>query len=473
MNIRKVIWSDANAEVSFLGRMTRNFRFFEEPASAATRAALQLTGRPSIQDAQTPKEDALGLLQLAAEIEHALMVQYLYAAWSIGTRQAARNLMEISIQEMGHFVTIQNLLLALGGVSAEGAVSEFYLARDTLRKGSNLNPLRFVLEPVTRKSLAKYVAAERPSVITDKELNKLTEELVDLAAEDGYMPVRVGVLYASLLWLFIPEDDYATELALRQDMGFRKDWHLKETDFASLADINAHAATIAEWGSRSGLLIDPVSTTEQRVTALERILAQGEGLLHSEGSHFQQFIDLIDRFDKGQLKVLKLPNSPYIGESAPAEDTAAFQITDTYLQEWARLFNLYYEQLMVDIAWSMYLPAGNVVRGQWIVSNLRETMSNLQEIAFFMRDHEIDGSTGHAGPPFQLGNVDVPKTKAEFLARSASMQASRQAIVEAIKRHERYQVCNAGNCTVMDYAAESLLDNLTSDDEKRRALMTA
>jgi hypothetical protein len=472
VNIRKVIWSDANAEVSFLSRMTRNFRFFEEPVTAATRAALQLTGRPSVKDAKTPKEDALGLLQLAAEIEHALMVQYLYAAWSVGTNTAARKLMEISVQEMGHFMTIQNLLLALGGVSAEGAVSEFHLARDTLRKSSSLNPLRFVLEPVTRKSLAKYVAAERPSVIDDEALKKLTDELVDLAAEDGFTPVRVGVLYASLLWLFMPSDDYVTEVKLHQDMGFPKDWHLKESDFASPADINSHAATIAEWGSRPGLIVHPATTPEQRVSALEQIIAQGEGLQHSEGSHFQQFIDLVGRFDNNQLKVLNLPHSPYLGADVPTEDPDAVQITDSYLQEWARLFNLYYEQLMLDIAWSMYIPAGNAVRGEWIVSNLRETMSNLQEIAFFMRDHEIDGSKGHAGPPFHLGNVDVPKTKAAFLSRSSSMQASRQAILEAIKRHERYQTCENGTCTVTDYAAESLLENLAIDDQKRHTLMT-
>ena len=74
VHIRKVVWSEANAEVSLLSRMTRNFRFFEEPSSAATRAALQKTGRPSIENAQTPKEDALGLLQLAAEIEHGVLL---------------------------------------------------------------------------------------------------------------------------------------------------------------------------------------------------------------------------------------------------------------------------------------------------------------------------------------------------------------------------------------------------------------
>jgi hypothetical protein len=43
--------------------------------------------RPRIADAATPKDDAIGLLKLAAEVEHALLVQYLYAASSINPMQ--------------------------------------------------------------------------------------------------------------------------------------------------------------------------------------------------------------------------------------------------------------------------------------------------------------------------------------------------------------------------------------------------
>jgi len=43
--------------------------------SGATRAILS-AGVPRIADAATPKDDAIGLLKLAAEVEHALLVQY-------------------------------------------------------------------------------------------------------------------------------------------------------------------------------------------------------------------------------------------------------------------------------------------------------------------------------------------------------------------------------------------------------------
>lgn len=44
---------------------------------------LEQVGTPEVTGATTPKEEAIGLLQLAAEIEHSLMVQYLYAAASL------------------------------------------------------------------------------------------------------------------------------------------------------------------------------------------------------------------------------------------------------------------------------------------------------------------------------------------------------------------------------------------------------
>jgi hypothetical protein len=77
---------------------------------------------------RTARLKAVYLLQIAAEIEHSLMLQYLYAAYSIdstfgqptnpnlsrtinGWKVAIRG---IARQEMAHFATVQNLLIALG-----------------------------------------------------------------------------------------------------------------------------------------------------------------------------------------------------------------------------------------------------------------------------------------------------------------------------------------------------------------------
>src|SRR5688572_28878011 len=64
---------------------------------------------------------AVFLLHVAAEIEHALMVQYLYGAYSLGGPQVPEQyravvrdwqtlILGIAKEEMGHLVTVQNLL---------------------------------------------------------------------------------------------------------------------------------------------------------------------------------------------------------------------------------------------------------------------------------------------------------------------------------------------------------------------------
>jgi hypothetical protein len=70
-------------------------------------------GLPQLVDAKSTRDAAVQLLRIAAEIEHALMVQYLYAAFTLGPNadpEFKRNLVTIAKQEMGHLVTVQNLL---------------------------------------------------------------------------------------------------------------------------------------------------------------------------------------------------------------------------------------------------------------------------------------------------------------------------------------------------------------------------
>jgi len=62
--------------------------------------------------------------------------------------------MEIAEQEMGHLATIQNLLRAIGGpVNFE---------REHFPFRTEFYPFPFTLQPVTKDSLARYVATEMP-----------------------------------------------------------------------------------------------------------------------------------------------------------------------------------------------------------------------------------------------------------------------------------------------------------------------
>src|SRR6187402_221345 len=82
---------------------------------------------PDLRKSPQPKDKAEILLHSAAEIEHALLVQYLYAAYSLkgdaelsdpaqrsATSTWRRAILGIAKEEMGHLMSVQNLLLFTG-----------------------------------------------------------------------------------------------------------------------------------------------------------------------------------------------------------------------------------------------------------------------------------------------------------------------------------------------------------------------
>ncbi|MCA9029617.1 MAG: hypothetical protein KDA69_05725 [Planctomycetaceae bacterium] len=115
-------------------------------------------------------------------MEHALLVQYLYASASVPeTSPFRQKVLNVSIQEMAHFITVENLLLAIGGPDT------FHIGRDLIRSGSPLNPLPMDLEPISRLSQGKYIPAEMPATFppghsTEQQLEADPQEWLHLAS---------------------------------------------------------------------------------------------------------------------------------------------------------------------------------------------------------------------------------------------------------------------------------------------------
>jgi hypothetical protein len=102
---------------------------------------------------------AVMLLQIGASIERALMVQYLYAAYSLRDDHAKAKewrkiLLTIAREEMGHLLTVQNILTLLGAA--------FNLDRGDYPWDVPFEACPFRLEQLTQGSLACYVYAEMP-----------------------------------------------------------------------------------------------------------------------------------------------------------------------------------------------------------------------------------------------------------------------------------------------------------------------
>ena len=126
----------------------------------------------------TEKPDEFGwwdwtvfLLHTAAEIEHVLMVQYLYAAYSLAdgdfsgpnvpadaktrTDNWRAIITQIAREEMAHLLTGRTCLRFIGARSTSSV--------RTSRSGVRSIRSRSASQPLTRDSLAKYVAAEMPA----------------------------------------------------------------------------------------------------------------------------------------------------------------------------------------------------------------------------------------------------------------------------------------------------------------------
>jgi Ferritin-like len=147
-----------------------NQRFFQH--DAFRNPALQLAGVAAAIDAESrkpmhdpplePRDEAVFLLTATAEVEHALMVQYLFAAYSLRVvegsdarlRMVQVLLIQIAREEIGHLATVQNLLLLIG--------RPLNFGREHSPYANEIYPFRFKLEAVSLDSLAKYVVAESP-----------------------------------------------------------------------------------------------------------------------------------------------------------------------------------------------------------------------------------------------------------------------------------------------------------------------
>jgi hypothetical protein len=160
-------------------RISRHFGTALTETSSASRddVAASLVARAAAAEIEVPPPEFTGrdylicLLHVAAEIEHSLMVRYLFTAYSLGGPDVPENrradvrawqetTLGIVNEEMGHLITIQNLLTALG--------APLNFNRKDYPHGSAFYPSGFTLQPANLGSLATYVCAESPQEWDDE-----------------------------------------------------------------------------------------------------------------------------------------------------------------------------------------------------------------------------------------------------------------------------------------------------------------
>lgn len=390
-----------------------------------------------------PRDEAVFLLTAAAEIEHALLVQYLYAAYSVRVpvgagrsdpiRQVRDQLIEIAREEMAHLVSVANLLHLLGG-----AVN---LNREHSPYASQIYPFRFTLEPLTLDSLAKYVTAESPQQLPrdlpeadQKLLKKIRRDAV--RANDGHEVHHVGPIYQRLAHLV--ENVLADE-------DFRPDtvgWQAKAEDWGFEPEVGGSSRASNPPGDE--LIItsfpdaDPGRLRAAAVAAVRRIGAQGEGYdtdPTGPESHFERFFDIYQRVRKlsETATVITWPVAENPNTTTPPQEQPGLadmvgmvqeahaskgRITEPRARAWAQLFNLRYRMLLARLSHFLHLdqplyldsrdfPAAQAgdrtARGlllAWTFDEMRRLAKIANKLVQLPKDSPPAGL--HAGPPFEL-----------------------------------------------------------------------
>ena len=160
---------------------------------------------PIHRDFSDPYLELIRLLREAAEIEHDLMVQYLYGAYSLkpeyaelvgGPQPNSHSLMGVIIEEMQHLGAVNRLLVELDASPV--------LSRQDFPYETDLYPFAFELSPLDLVSLAKFTYCESspdalPEVSASGDSSLRLLDQMETTIGGSIAPNHVGHLYDAVI----------------------------------------------------------------------------------------------------------------------------------------------------------------------------------------------------------------------------------------------------------------------------------
>jgi hypothetical protein len=425
----------------------------------------------------TWKDHLVMLLHIGAEIEHSLMVQYLYAAYSLGGEQVPHrrramvrrwqeDILAVAREEMGHLLTVQNILTLIGG--------PINLGRLNLPWDIPFYPFPFKLEPVSLDSIACYVYAEMPSEQEFAKAGKLLERYRKFEERDLPRVTklatsrdpkrgahRVGSLYQQIVELLsdstrIPDHEFHESTFVFQASS--DDWGRGYQPPPQMLDAEGSldgAAKVREASMpvvrQAHVMVDRMATRSQAVAALIALSHQGEAPVLAttatdEPSHFDRFLGIYQEYnaltDKHKWQPARaVPTNPATLWDPDAPNDG--YISHLHSQEWASLFNLRYRMLLKYLAHTFQLArtaAGDTPNLRAMVMHrVFGEMYNLKTIAGILvglprRDAEKDPA--RAGPPFEMPyTLDMPGGELERWILHRDLIRSSQRLCSRLAAH--------------------------------------
>lgn len=404
------------------------------------------------------------LLHIASGVEHALMVQYLYAAYSIGgpnptPRQAEmiarwqRSILNIAREEMGHLLTVQNILALLG------APPNFN--RGETPFDAAVSPIPFVLAPLTLEIAASFTYAEMSPDCHDAEHAKsieiITKQTLSLAhslGQDEIKPEPVGILYHEIIKV-IGNEEWIPDSDLHElSYGTQASWDDWGRGYAPDPKLLTPTGDVKQYSlhHHASVLVLRAATRTDALAALHAISSQGEAehLKHPhrirlnaaqeaqkagpeagggqdepkpEPSHFERFLRIWKEYMREHAETHWRPHINVVCNPSTRPSTAAHchPIHDPVVLDWARLFNTRYRMLLTFLSHSYRLsrqsrPGEPNLRGM-VMHRAFGEMYHIKALSGLMVQMKIGHRHGEdlfAGPPFETPySLDMPAIDAD------------------------------------------------------------
>jgi hypothetical protein len=233
--------------------------------------------------------ELLRLLAKASEVEHSLMCQYLFAAYSF--KQSAdegltdqelnrafdweRTILLVARQEMEHLGLVTNLVTAVGGAPT--------LAHPRFPYPTPLFGHRMTLDPFSEATLQKFVCFERPDDVHPTDAFCIEPPPVQA---ESYS--TVSELYERIKLVLRATADQTPDLFIGPP-GAQLTGGQLGTDFPRIGAL----------GAGYDVFMRPVTDLPSALGVIDLVIEQGEGAPRGhELSHYQRFLEILDDFNK-------------------------------------------------------------------------------------------------------------------------------------------------------------------------------
>lgn len=424
-------------------------------AKAAVDGQLPIKPIPTKPDEMSWRDYLIELLHIGGELEHGLMVQYLYAAYSLGgdgvppedqgsVREWQDLILTVAREEMGHLLTVQNLLCLVGGPVS--------FNRAEFPWDTPFYPFPFRLEPLSKSSLAAYIFAEMPhnfeyleSHYPDSVWGDRAKHFVDHDVPFIKKTVKrwveqnnarpVGEVYQLITDImanpeFIPDSVFRPETYPQQASW--DDWGRSYRPKPSPPS----GETPPVDNRKANVIIERAATRTEALYALREIMGQGEAselkaktkqpgkggkgpVRTEELSHFERFVDLFQQLEEkeslpGWNPVRAVPVNPTTSAVATATDPRRHAFHPTVITapaslKWASLFNVRYRMLLTYLTHTFRLarieaPNEPGLRGA-VMHRIFGEMYNLKTISGILVSMPLTENprdARRAAPTFQM-----------------------------------------------------------------------